>query len=60
MSSDAGYSFINLPGYRELEDEDVDVTAYETNVEVKIVPLLNQQELDKEQEAAKVATLLTD
>ena len=60
MSSDADYSFMNLPGYRELEDEDVDVAAYETNVEVKIVPLLNQQELDKEQEAAKVATLLTD
>ena len=58
MSSDADYYFINLPGYRQLKDEEV--AAYETNVEVEIVPLLNQQELDKEQEAAKVATLLTD
>jgi hypothetical protein len=58
MPSDPEYEFKNLPGYRQLTDEEV--AAYEEYVEVKIVPLLNKQELDKEQEAAKVATLLTD
>lgn len=58
MPSGPDYEFVNLPGYRELKDEEV--ADYEKKIEVEIVPLLNKQELDKEQEAAKVATLLTD
>ena len=58
MPNDANYTFVNLPGYRQLEDEEV--AEYEKKIEVEIVPLLNKQELEKEQEAAKVATLLAD
>jgi len=58
MPADPDYDFIKLPGYRQLGDDEF--AAYEKNVEAEIVPLLNKQELDKEQEAAKVATLLTD
>ena len=52
------YAFENLPGYCQLTDEEV--SAYEEYIKAKIVPLLNKQELDKEQEAAKVAMRVTD
>lgn len=58
MPNGPTYEFMNLPGYRQLSD--AEVATYEKSVEEEIMPLLNEQELDKEQEAVKVATFLTD
>lgn len=58
MSQQREYKYMNLPGYRELTEEEV--AAYEASVEKEVVPFLHALELEKEQEAAKVGLLLLD
>ncbi len=52
------YDFMNLPGYREVSAE-ADAEFVE-EVEQELVQLLADEELEKEQEAAKLANLTSD